>query len=114
MYEPTYTTESNVPQYTYLANSLGMTVSFENETFGDVDILYPSLGVIETLTPRETKYYTRDVDTVVEFSIGHDTTLFNLPRHVNTVVIKRVGDGRDTTRQFQPVFMFTTRKFTNP
>jgi hypothetical protein len=91
------------PQQTYIPNTLGMSVTFYNDTDDEVCIAFPDYSHLETFGPREKKYFVRDIDDQILFEMS--SRIYNISRYVNNVVIKRVEGG------YQPSFFFSTRKF---
>jgi hypothetical protein len=97
---------STVPQQTYIPNRLGMAVTIQNDTDDNVYMVFPDLEAIHIFEPRETKYYYRDINDVYDFLISPGVQVYNIPRYVNNVVIRKIG-----TNMYQPAFFFSTRKF---
>jgi hypothetical protein len=100
---PWFFYNSTSPQQTYIPNELGMAVSVYNDTDTNISIVFRDFT--EEFLPREKKYYLRDIDDPIFFSVYPSETVYNIARYVNNVVIKQ------TDQNFQPTFFFSTRKF---
>jgi hypothetical protein len=98
--------ETASPMQTYIPNSLGMSITFDNDTDDYIFVMFPDFNHLEEFEPREKKYFNRDVDEEILFYISPPSArIYSIARYVNNVVIRKAGE------LYQPAFFFSTRKF---